>query len=212
MNTSDRVRKLSAAGLSPEQIAVVFEILDEEEEERKAKTRARVARWRAGNKPETLSNVTERHVASRNVTDARARVEDNLQTDIPTGQKEDKKPRDDLAAFKAELSDLDADRLEAIIKHRRSRKAQNTAHAARLFRRDAADAGLTLAAAVDTCISRNWITVKAEWLQPRAQRATAPPPERSVSDVLGEIAAGTWQQPDTGPNEPFIETSFTRGN
>lgn len=51
-----------------------------------------------------------------------------------------------------------------------------------------------------------WITA--------AVMATAPPKERTVSDVLGEIAAGTWKPPGTTnePAHPFIETSFTRGN
>lgn len=45
-------------------------------------------------------------------------------------------------------------------------------------------------------------------------RGQGPPyPARTVSDVLGEMAAGTWTGPrESLPNEPFIETSFTRRN
>lgn len=48
-----------------------------------------------------------------------------------------------------------------------------------------------------------------------ARTATAPPRERTVSDVLGEIANGTWtgpQEPKREPDFPFIETSFSRRN
>lgn len=127
----------------------------------------------------------------------------------------------DLVAFKTELSDLDAERLDAIIKHRRSKNGQLTAHAARLFRRDAVACGLSITEAVDTCISRNWITVKPEYLASRARsslpRSTDPPRERTVTDALAEMAAGTWKGPPglRSPDEPSyltIDASFHRRN
>lgn len=54
--------------------------------------------------------------------------------------------------------------------------------------------------------------------QPHPQRQSMAPPqrrERSVSDVFSEIAAGTWTGPqgnDHEPDQPFIETSFSRRN
>lgn len=119
----------------------------------------------------------------------------------------------DLDEFKAELHDLDAQRLDAIVKHRRSKRGQLTGLSAQLFRRDAGACGLSLADAVDTCISRNWITVKPEFLAGRQlPRATAPPKpaERSVGDALREMAAGTWNSPGTQDDPPTIETSFHR--
>lgn len=86
----------------------------------------------------------------------------------------------DLAEFKAELSGLDPERVEAIIKHRRSKHGQLTGLSARLFRRDAEACGLSLPDAVDTCISRNWITVKPEFLEGRQR---APPRKRNYVDV-----------------------------
>jgi hypothetical protein len=74
-------------------------------------------------------------------------------------------PARDLADFRQELSDLDPVRLDALIKLRRKKNGQLTAYAARLFKRDAQASGLSLPDAVDTCISRNWITVRPDWLQ-----------------------------------------------
>lgn len=97
-----------------------------------------------------------------------ARVEDKLLPKKENKQEEQKDATSakgvDLAAFKAELSPyLDAERLEAIIKHRRSKRGQLTALAARLFIEDAKACNLQLQEAVDACISRNWITVKPEY-------------------------------------------------
>ncbi len=45
-------------------------------------------------------------------------------------------------------------------------------------------------------------------------RAASPPQQRSVGDVFGELAAGTWQPPGSDPKDerPTITTSFDRGN
>lgn len=95
-----------------------------------------------------------------------------------------KTPSRDVADFKAELADLDADRLEALIKHRKAKKAQMTGHAARLFKRDADACGLTLAEATDTCISRNWITVKADWLSNAARGSPSSSKPSSAAQIL----------------------------
>lgn len=109
----------------------------------------------------------------------------------------------DLADFRAECADLDAERLDAVVKHRRAKGGQITGHAARLFRRDAEACGLSLAEAVDTCISRNWITVKPEYLRDRQRRSspsTAPPGtgKRNYADV----AADRWSN-GNGPEGIF---------
>lgn len=59
---------------------------------------------------------------------------------------------------------------------------------------------------------KGWLDEPAEKPQ---QRTTGPPArtERSVSDVLGEMAAGTWTgPPQSEPDIPTIETSFDRRN
>lgn len=97
-------------------------------------------------------------------------------------KEEQKEPRArrDVSEFRSELSDLDTERLDAIIKHRRSKRGQLTGHAARLFRQDAAACSLTLPEAVDACISRNWITVKPEYF---ATRARAGPQQGKVTTL-----------------------------
>lgn len=108
----------------------------------------------------------------------------------------------DLAEFRSECADLDDERLAALIKHRRAKNGQITGHAARLFRRDADACGLSLAEAVDTCVSRNWITVKPEYLSGRKQTATAPPgPNRKRNFV--DVARDRFAGQDDGSADVF---------
>jgi uncharacterized protein YdaU (DUF1376 family) len=96
----------------------------------------------------------------------------------------------DLAEFKSELSDLDSERLDAIIKHRRTKRGQLTGLAARLFRKDADACGLSMPDAVDTCISRNWLTVRPDYLgsrQAAQPRSGAPPGKQTPFDALREL-------------------------
>lgn len=143
----------------------------------RSKVRERVQRWRDNHQ----SNVTERYVASRNGSREGVRVEDKTLTSEIEPQEESKKEARaarDVSEFRAALSpDLDAERLDALVKHRRSKRGQLTALSAKLFRRDAAECGMALSEAVDTCISRNWITVKPEYFGSR-QRA-GPPAKKS---------------------------------
>lgn len=122
-----------------------------------------------------------------------ARVEDNNSKPKiePLEEKQTAQARGgaDLAAFKAELSPhVDAERIEAYVKHRRSKRGQNTAYAARLFLGDAEACGLSVRDAIDTCISRNWITVKPEFLKGR--NGTGPPTKAETPlDVSNRILA-----------------------
>lgn len=206
-----------AAGCTAEQIAAAVKAdqAGSSGAERQARYRARKA-----------SQSDERNVTSVTVTDSPSPKEspptppkEITPSPEPNGSLGVGKARaNDLSEFKTELSDLDAERLEAIVKHRRSKRGQLTGLSARLFRSDAAACGLSLPEAVDTCISRNWITVKPEFLAGRSappRQSTSPPfRERTVSDALGEMAAGTWKPPghDHEPDFPTIETCFHRRN
>lgn len=137
---------------------------------------------------------SERLKASENrlnsVDAPRAHVEDkSLTAEIEhLESKKDKTPKGDLVDFQNEFIDLDADRLQALVKHRRSKRAQNTGHAAKLFRKDAEACGLTMAQAVDTCISRNWITIKPEWLTPNQRGSPKGPTLSERFAQLGQFA------------------------
>ncbi len=92
MMSPDDFRRLAAAGLSTEQIAIVMEMMDREarataeaNEARKAKARDRVQRWRERNVTETSPKVTER------LTGRAAPVEDKLLTTEIEPQLENKK-------------------------------------------------------------------------------------------------------------------------
>lgn len=223
--------RMATLGFSPEQAEAVATMLSDVESATRDEAAEAIEARRANDRER---KARQRHVKSREVTGRHVTSGDNPspKEKSPTPPKEItpspepsgsdvsvKRARaNDLADFRAECADLDAERLDAIVKHRRSKGGQLTGHAARLFRRDAEACGFTLAEAVDTCISRNWITVKPEYLRDRhrgSAPATAPPRDRTVSDVLGEIANGTWtgpQEPKREPDFPFIETSFSRRN
>jgi hypothetical protein len=167
-------RKLAAAGLTTEQIAIVMEIMDDDraqlveaEDARKAKARERIARWRRNrNATETQQNATSA------LTDGGARVEDKTSNSEIEPQKKTNTHSADLAAFKSALSGVcDSERIDAFVKHRRMKRGANTGHAAKLFLADAEACGLSVPAAIDMAISRNWITVKPEFLAGRQQRA-----------------------------------------
>lgn len=180
-------RRLVALGLTPEQVAGVMEIMDSDDEERRAKGRAR---WRKHQENKNNTNVSQHEQTLANVPHASAtRVEDKplpQKIEPQESKKEQGAQARDFSGFKAELAALDPERLASLIKHRRAKRAQLSAHAARLFIRDAVACGLSLAEATDTCISRNWITVKPEFLTPRS-RGQPPPQKSGVHAVFGAL-------------------------
>lgn len=212
-----------AAGCTAEQIAAAVKA-----DQAKSSGAERQARYRANKKAREGVTSDERDVTRVTVTADPSPKERSptppkeiTPSPEPNGSVGSGKARAlDVTEFRAECADLDAERLDAIVKHRRAKRGQLTGLAARLFRSDAAACGLSLAEAVDHCISRNWITVKPEYFRDRqrpAVAATGPPKpsDRTVSDVLEEMKNGTWKGlpgPADEPDSPYIETSFHRGN
>lgn len=148
----------------------------------------RVRQSKKRERDELSRDVTLRH-SDRLLTGAGdVPVEDKLlpKEIEPQKEQEEKKGAQarDVSDFRAEFPDLDTPRLEALIKHRRSKRAQITGHAARLFRSAAAECGLSLSQAVDTCIDRNWITLKPDWLNKPQARGSPP---RGVDDLISSL-------------------------
>lgn len=154
-------------------------IVDEQAERRRAKDRQRKRLRNSAETAEIPSPKEKSPTPPKEITPSLVSEPNGSST---------KARANDLSEFKAELSELDAERLNAIIKHRRSKNGQLTGHSARLFRRDAGACGLSLQDAVDTCISRNWITVKPEYLAERRHQATSPPRKPNAFDAYDEIA------------------------
>lgn len=176
---------LMSAGVEGDELmAIVRSIEADTAPKAKSKAAERQARYRVRKSESVTSDVT-RYVTETSQVTPLACVSDKP----ITTQKEPvkKTPSRDVADFKAELADLDTDRLEALMKHRKAKKAQMTGHAARLFKRDADECGLSLADATDTCISRNWITVKADWLAKPAARGS-PQRELTLADAFAEVS------------------------
>lgn len=128
----------------------------------------------------------------------------------------------DHAEFRSVLSELDADRMSALIKHRKAKRAQMSGHAARLFLSDVKACGLTLADAVDTCISRNWITVKPDWIAKQAPRGSPAPKGAGLFFAEAERienernARQSWENGDGNRRDaggfPFIELEYKSGD
>jgi hypothetical protein len=222
--SADTFRRLAALGLTTDQIAGVLDLLDEvtsaatkKEEDRKAGARERWHRWSDKRK----ANVSQHEQTLANNSHAGdARGEDNLLTKKISGQEENKKaaPKalSDLAAFKSDLEqDATAEQVEAFAKHRKSKNGQNSAYAAKLFRRDAEACRLSVSDAIDTAISRGWLTVKPEYLAGRKgapQLATAPPPDRDFNSILDAIQGKTNVSQHPGPTiDGSVERTDRRG-
>ena len=94
-----------------------------------------------------------------------------VKTSKNVSSNEDTKPRDALSI----LSDvLDDERCKAVLEHRKSKRAKNTAYAIGLLA-DQLKACPDPKAAADEMILRNWTTVKPEWLERDKQRGQSPP-------------------------------------
>lgn len=93
----DDFRRLVAAGLSNEQIAIVMEMFDEREEVRKASQRAR---WRKHQENKKNANVSQREQTLANVPRGGVtRVEDKTSNSEIEPQEENKKRERALASF-----------------------------------------------------------------------------------------------------------------
>lgn len=179
------VSALVDAGATPQMILAAVQSAEEQKDAAadasREKARARVAKWRSNH----VGNVTERSETSRNGLRAHSETKPK---DIDNSKKQTHSA--DVLAFKAAFAGVcDEGRVEAIIKHRRTKRGQITGHSAALFIADAKAAGLSIPDAIDTCISRNWITVKADWLAPnqRGSPSAASQQAPSMSQLFQAI-------------------------
>lgn len=140
---------------------------------------------------EKSRDVTLRHSDRSLAGEGATRVEDKTSNSETQSNNNTHTQREtDIAAFRRVCADggLDTERTEALIKHRRAKRGAITGHAAALFRKDAAACGLSLVEATDTAISRNWITVKPEFLASRPRAGPAPPDKApTLAQVFGMV-------------------------
>lgn len=199
MKLSALIAPLMAAKAPHDQIMAVIVAYEEQQADALEKRRQADADRQARKRERDASrDITLRHSDKPLTRDHVAPVDDKQKPiDTNTSQNTTSK---DHAEFRDALASLDADRLTAIIKHRKSKKAQITGHAARLFLKDVAACGISLSEAVDTCISRNWITVKPDWLaKPQARgspQASRPP---TAAEILKSRRENRQTEDDYAP-------------
>jgi hypothetical protein len=222
MAITSAIRDMIARGFTIEQALDAAEAFEDAMAPKSTARQARNARYyqnkkatKASEKRLKASETSNSDDSVLNQTPPHARVEDNLQTKNITGEKENKKAASlsDLAAFKADLErDATAEQVDAFAKHRRAKNGQNSAYAATLFRRDAQACGLSVSQAIDTAISRGWLTVKPEYLAGRQQRSTAPPEasRQTYNDILDAIKQGDTNVPQSSGRT--IDASIERPN
>lgn len=201
---SDDYRKLVAANLTPEQIAVVMEMMDREarlhaeaEEARKAKGRDRVAKWReARNVTETQPKVT---VPLTGGGDARGEVKTS-NSDIEPVEKKDT-PRAALMAI------LDETHAAAVVEHRQRIRKPLTAYAAAKLADKFAQCPDPNAAA-DKMIGNGWQGFEPEWMN-RPDARGSPQQQRPLTaqQILKARRQEIASDDDRPPNRPVLIAS-----
>lgn len=193
MKLSAILAPMIAAGVSGEVILATIRAFEEAQEttvdQSKEKARARWRKW----KDNKDANDSKRLQTAANVSSplmhGDARGENNLPKKELTGKEERKKeaaPKalSDLEAFKADLlNDASPEQVEAFVKHRKAKNGQNSAYAAKLFRRDAAACDLSVSGAIDMAVSRGWLTVKPEYLAGSRRGSGQGPPSKPLNAV-----------------------------
>lgn len=117
-----------------------------------------------------------------------------------------KKPekKSGMDAFRAVLAPvMRPEILDDFCTHRKAKKAAFTETAAKMFLTNAKDCGMSPDKAAVTAIDRNWITVKAEWLNKgggvNGNRAAAPRQQETAFDAYAKIAKMKgWDDGSTG--------------
>lgn len=186
---------LMDAGLEGDELmAIVRSIEADTAPKAKSSNAERQARFRAKQKAQSVTNnVTSNVTEPLQVTPLACVSDKPINTQIEPTKKT---PSSDAAAFKSALAEIDGERLSALIAIRKAKKAPLTGYAARLFIKAAADCNLTVSQAVDTCIERNWLTVKLDWLvKPSARGSPARQPPNG-SHHLYNLAEDMTDEPE----------------
>ncbi|MFC0246425.1 hypothetical protein ACFOLL_04480 [Falsochrobactrum ovis] len=118
--------------------------------------------------------------------------------------------------FVSELSDLlDAETIEAIIDHRRKKRAPITARAAKLLANELRKCADPRAAA-DMMILHGWQGLKAEWVENRtsSKRNDPPPKPRTIGDAIRDEARrhGVLRDEPDSENRGFHSEGYSGGN
>lgn len=204
--SANTLKLLMDAGVEGDELVRIVASIDADNGPKQRSNNAeRQARLRARRKSESVtSNVTDNATSNvtDNVTPPRATHVEDLTSKLEIEPQDRKEPRrNDAFEFRAEFPSLDTERLEALVKHRRKKQAQITGHAARLFKRDIEKCGISVADAVDACISRNWITVKPEWLQGHQRAGPSKPP--TAQEIL-KAQRENFPHDEPAPNRPYL--------
>lgn len=205
MSVTSAIRDLLEKGFTIEQALVAAEAFEAslmpQRTARQERNRRYYEKTKASEKRLKASEKDNSDVSVLKASEPRARVED-ISSNSEIYEKDNKKKtaREHLVEFQSELADLGAERLEAFILHRKSKRGGLTGYAAKLFRQDCADCGLSLAAGADMAMSRGWITVKSDWLKGQSRISPTGPP-RTVGDMFREDARRMGIIPNEQPTD-----------
>lgn len=174
---------LMDAGIEGDELmAIVRSIEADIAPKAKSSGAARQARYREAQKAKTVtSDVTGDVTETSQVTPLAGVDAKTKNTQIEPVKKT---PSRDVADFRQVLSVLSDEQLDGLIKIRRTKRAPLTGYAAKLFIKAAGTCDMSVMDAADTCIERNWLTVKLDWLSKPAARGSPPPRQPNLADAL----------------------------
>lgn len=201
MSVTAAIRKLLADGFTMEQALAAAEAFEDSMAPQRTARQERNHRYyekKASEKRLKASEPSKSDASVLNKTPSRgdAHVEDNLPTKNQDGKKEGRKETraSDEAAFRSELApDLPDELLDGVIKVRRDKRGQVTGLAARCFRDDAAECGMSVHDAAKACVTSSWITVKPHYFH---SRAGPPNRKRNYVDVAMDRLNGKTHGPE----------------
>ena len=194
MSIADAIRRMHAAGLSVEQIAVAVEAFEVQPKQR-SKAAERTARWRH----KASQNVTV--TASDDVTDTlpdkeKSPLHPSKETNpLPSLRSGDNPARETV---RGELEAvLDSERAAAVIDHRKGLRKPLTAHAAKLLAGKLAKTGDANAAA-DAMIANGWQGFEPGWLDSRGTTQGRGPPA-SRNPFFAQLQPEIPDEPEHSP-------------
>lgn len=183
MKLSAILEPLVAAGVDAPTILLAVKAWEEQQADALERRRAADAERQARKRGRDKSRDVTLHHSDRNLTrDRVAPVDDKPITTDTTNSKNT--TAKDLVEFRDALAALGSDRLDAVVKLRKAKKAPLNAYAARLFIKAAETCELSIQDAADMCIERNWLTVKPDWIKPQTRGSPPPQPTGKPRNIF----------------------------
>lgn len=189
MKLSALIAPLITAKAPHDQIMAVIQAYEQQQENAlEARRKADADRQARKRERDMSRDVTLRHSDSHLVRERDARVDVNTKPIDNNNSKNNSSK--DVSEFRDALASLGSDRLDALIKVRKAKKAPINGYAAKLLSKAADNCKLSITEAADMCIERNWLTVKPDWIaKPTARGSPQNGSPRNLAEASTQLLA-----------------------